>query len=255
MALQKMSFPNGLECYYLSKQETEFIFKEIYVEQEYLRHGISINPGDRIFDVGANIGLFSLYVTQLQRDLSVYAFEPIPEIFEVLQQNINSHRLGNVQLFNYGLSSENNPHKVFCFYPNLAANSTSRPQEKSQQKQIMATKLSPAQTDYLYQSRSVICQLRTLSSVIQAENIPVINLLKIDVEGEEYEVLKGIENQDWSKIQQIVMEIHDQDDRLEQAVTLLLDKGFRVTAEKNTLIAPEMNNFNLYALRSGLSQG
>ena len=116
MSRQKIIFPNGLECYYLSsKEETEFIFSEIFTEEQYLRNGIVLKEGDCIFDVGANIGLFSLFVSRLQEKLKIYAFEPIQEIFEVLQENVRLHSLHNMFLYNYGLSSETNPKKLWLF--------------------------------------------------------------------------------------------------------------------------------------------
>jgi hypothetical protein len=45
-----------------------------------------------------------------------------------------------------------------------------------------------------------------------------VDLLKIDVERAELEVLNGIEQSDWSKIKQVVMEVHDTDKRLEKVV-------------------------------------
>lgn len=43
MNMKKMILPNNLECYYLGKEETEYIFSEIFTEQQYLKHDISIN--------------------------------------------------------------------------------------------------------------------------------------------------------------------------------------------------------------------
>ena len=40
--MQKMNLPNDLEIYYLGKEETEFIYREIFIEQQYLQHGITI---------------------------------------------------------------------------------------------------------------------------------------------------------------------------------------------------------------------
>ncbi len=251
MSRKKMIFPNGLECYYLSsKEETELIFSEIFTEEQYLRNNVVINEGDCIFDVGANIGLFSLFVSRLQKNVKIYAFEPIEPIFEVLQENVHLHSLNNIFLFNYGLSSENNSDKIFTFYPNMAGNSTTKPLEKLAQRDAMNAVLSQEQVEYFFQSTQVKGELRTLSSMINQLDIKSIDLLKIDVEGEEYEVLKGIEEDDWRKIKQIVAEIHDREGRLEQTKTLLKTHGFELTIEKNDLLPPTVNNLNLYAVRS-----
>ena len=251
MIEKKITFPNGLECYYLSsKRETKFIFSEIFVEQEYIRNGILINSGDIIFDVGANIGLFSIYVNRLKENLKIYAFEPIEPIFDVLQKNILKHSKDNVSLFNFGLSSKYYPEKKFTFYPNLAGNSTTRPQEKLKQRDAIKANFTPEELDYFYQTQEIKGELKTLSYVIDELGIEKIDLLKIDVEGEEYEVLKGIEAKNWSKIKQIVMEVHDLQGRGDRIKRLLEKLGFNVIIEKNNLLPATANNLNLYALRT-----
>ena len=249
--MQKMNLPNDLEIYYLGKEETEFIYREIFIEQQYLQHGITINDNDCIFDIGANIGLFSLYLSRLQQPLKILAFEPIKPIFEVLQANVNLHSLNDIiSLHNYGLGSENISETVFTFYPNMAGNSTTRPQEKLEQREIMKMALERDMVDRLFQSQETIGEIKTLSSVINSLAIESIDLLKIDVEGEEYEVLRGIEPNDWSKIKQIVLEIHDLGDRINRAKSLLESQKFQVTVEHNNLVPDALKIFNLYAVRN-----
>ena len=249
--MQKMNLPNNLEIYYLGKEETEFIYREIFIEQQYLQHGITINNDDCIFDVGANIGLFSLYLSRLQQPLKILAFEPVKPIFEVLQANVNLHSLNNIiSLHNYGLGSENISETVFTFYPNMAGNSTTRPQEKLEQREIMKMVLERDMVDHLFQSQETTGEIKTLSSVINSLAIESIDLLKIDVEGEEYEVLRGIKPNDWSKIKQIVLEVHDLGDRINRAKSLLESQNFQVTVEHNNLVPDALKIFNLYAVRN-----
>ena len=54
--------PNGLEIVHLNQYETDYVYKEIFEDQCYLRHGIRLQDGDTVVDIGANIGLFSLFV-------------------------------------------------------------------------------------------------------------------------------------------------------------------------------------------------
>lgn len=250
MKRQKIAFPNGFECYYLSsREETEYIYSEIFIEKGYLKNGIVINKGDSIFDVGANIGLFSLFVNQIQENLKVYAFEPIQPIFEILQENIRLHSLHNVSLFNYGLSSKENLEKIFTFYPNMAGNSTANPLDKLDQRDAMNAVMEQEQVEYFFENVQVNGKLKTLSSVINELNVEAIDLLKIDVEGEEYEVLKGLEGDDWSKIKQVVAEVYDKNGRLEEIQKLLKTYDFDVIIEKNPLF-PDLNQFNVYAIHS-----
>jgi hypothetical protein len=55
-----------------------------------------------------------------------------------------------------------------------------------------------------------------------------VNLLKIDVEKAEHEVLEGIEDADWRRIDQVVIEVHDTDNRLQRVSELLCTHGFDV---------------------------
>jgi FkbM family methyltransferase len=256
MTRKLITFSNGLQCYYLSsKEETEYIFSEIFTEQQYGGNDIVIKEGDCIFDVGANIGLFSLFVKGIQKKVKIYAFEPIKPTFEVLKDNITLHSIDNISLFNYGLSSENNPEKLFTFYPNMAGNSTAKPGDTlaeidDLEGKKQSEKIENLFADFFKEEQQVKCEVRTLSSVIKELNINSIDLLKIDVEGEEYEVLKGIEDKDWSKIKQIVAEVHNQKGRLEKVTKMLTSYGFKVKLQKRELLPSTfVDIFNLYAVR------
>jgi hypothetical protein len=101
-----------------------------------------------------------------------------------------------------------------------------------------------------FKHETVACQLRTASEVIRTEQISQIDLLKIDVEKGEWDVLLGIDDEDWNKIQQIVIEVHEIDNRLEKISRLLNDHGLnRLTVEQAPLFAGT-HIFNLYGRRT-----
>ena len=54
--------PNNQEVFCLEPEEANILYQQV---QRYLNHGITIKEGDTIFDVGANIGLFTLMVNEL----------------------------------------------------------------------------------------------------------------------------------------------------------------------------------------------
>ncbi|MFC7556536.1 hypothetical protein ACFQU7_36385, partial [Pseudoroseomonas wenyumeiae] len=68
--------PNGLRVAELNGNETSFLFREIFEDRCYLRHGLTLRPGDVVFDVGANIGLFSLFAAEETDRARIHAFEP-----------------------------------------------------------------------------------------------------------------------------------------------------------------------------------
>ena len=79
----------------------------------------------------------------------------------------------------------------------------------------------------------VEAEVRTLSRVKRELGVARIALLKVDVEGAELDVLRGIDPADWPAIDQVVAEVHDVDGRVTQVRELLEAQGFRVA------VAPE----------------
>ena len=59
-----------------------------------------------------------------------------------------------------------------------------------------------------------------------------IALLKVDVEGAELQVLLGIDEADWARLEQVVVEVHDRDGKLEAVAELLRFRGFAVKVER-----------------------
>lgn len=257
---------NGINIFHLNKNETDFSYREIFEEKVYFKHGITLNDGDCVFDVGANIGLFTLFAQQSCKNISVYAFEPLPPIFKILRLNTELYDLP-VKLFESGLSGESKEEN-FTYYPHVSTVSgqfASFEEEREviktlilQQEQSVngEINLSETQIDDMIAERLVserfTCRLQTLSEIIDEHHLKQIDLLKIDVEKSELDVLSGIQEYDWSKIKQIVIEVHDIDNRLEQVMTLLKNHGYDVVAEQDRLFK-DTGLYNVYAVQSTLT--
>ncbi|MGF2038868.1 MAG: non-ribosomal peptide synthetase [Nostoc sp. CmiVER01] len=259
--------PNGMVIAHLNKNETEFVYKELWEEQAYLKHGITINEGDCIFDVGANIGLFALFAGQRCKDVSIYAFEPIPPVFDLLRLNTEGYGL-NVKLFNLGLSSETKS-DIFTYYPQVSVIS-GRFGDTEQEREVLKsflfkqqnigendTGVSSQAIDELLaeklQSQQFTCHLRTISEVMDEHGVEKVDLLKIDVEKSERDVLFGIQRKDWQKIQQIVVEVHNINDRLEEIADLLKEHGYDLTIEQDAVLE-NTGLYNIYARRPSINQ-
>ncbi len=253
--------PNNMAIAYVNKPETEFSYQEIFAEQVYLRHGITLTDGDCIFDVGANIGLFTLFAGQQLANSVIYAFEPIPPVFDTLRINTLLYGL-NVKLFNFGLANESKT-ETFTYYPQLSLISGRfvDGEEQAVVKSFLLNQQSGVEDDSTLstetidelladrlRSEQITCQLKTLSEVIQEHQVERIDLLKVDVEKSELEVLAGIQEEDWSKIRQIVVEVHDTEGRLLHLTNLLKQRGYQVTVEQDSLLS-QTGLYNVYATR------
>ncbi|HME62727.1 MAG TPA: HAD-IIIC family phosphatase, partial [Candidatus Binatia bacterium] len=98
------------------------------------------------------------------------------------------------------------------------------------------------------------CQLTSLSDIVRENQIEKIDLLKIDAEKSELDIINGIEDGDWAKIDQIVIEIHDRTHELVKRIEdLLIQKGYRCAVEQETMLE-HAGFFNLYAIRDKVSE-
>jgi amino acid adenylation domain-containing protein len=77
---QRYQLPNGMAILHQSKADTDALYDEIFEQHVYFRHGIMLADDACILDVGANIGMFSLYITQHYPQARIYAFEPLEPI-------------------------------------------------------------------------------------------------------------------------------------------------------------------------------
>ena len=111
------------------KHEVPLVQLEV---QSYFGNGVRLSAGDTMFDVGANIGLFSLAAYQhCNRDLRIFAFEPVAAIFELLQANCERNtRRRHVNVFRCGLSDRSRTANL-SYYPRAPVLSTAYPDREA----------------------------------------------------------------------------------------------------------------------------
>jgi len=255
--------PNGLQIVHLNQYETEYIYKEIFEDQCYLRHGIRLRDGATVVDIGANIGLFSLYVMSHCANPQIYAFEPAPLVYDLLKANCIAYG-SNVHAFNLGVSDKPKT-ATFTFYEKSSVFSGFNPDESDDRETIQAVvrnmlnselAISDSVEEYVSElttdrlGRQIHeCQLTSISDIIRENQINKVDLLKIDAEKSELDIIKGIEDSDWPKIDQIVIEIHDKTgEAVKRIEELLRGKGYRCIVEHEKLLQ-HTGLFNLYATR------
>jgi hypothetical protein len=56
--------PNGMGVHYVSPPDVQFLYHEIFDEECYLQHGLTLRPEDTVIDVGGNIGMFALFAAR-----------------------------------------------------------------------------------------------------------------------------------------------------------------------------------------------
>lgn len=240
--------PDGSPVAHLNRNETDYIYNEIFVLQAYLRHGISIRDGDCIIDAGANIGLFTVFANRLAHNLRMVCFEPNPAAFACLSVNAEAWA-AQVKCLPIGLSREDRSAELTFFQElSLLSGFYADPatERETVRNYVLNQQPEPAQNELLdgeigallderLQSRTVTARLRPLSSVLAEEGIERIDLLKINVEKSELDVLMGIGPGDWPRIRQLVIEV-DQRGNLAPITSLLERHGFDYCVEQDPLL-------------------
>ncbi len=139
---------------------------------------------DVIFDIGANIGIHSLFFSSLieknkkQKSCNIISFEPSGVTFLELIRNLSANKIKNVFSFNCAIYSKGG---LFDFYEPEGF-----PDQSSLTHQHVVRLNRPVHTNKVLAISGDCLE----SFVVDAEKI----LIKVDVEGSEYEVLKSIEN-------------------------------------------------------------
>ncbi|NEO52982.1 MAG: FkbM family methyltransferase [Okeania sp. SIO3B5] len=143
----------------------------------------TVKQGMTVFDIGANIGHYSILFSQLVgQSGKVYSFEPTSSTFKKLLKRLKEHQCSNVFPFQKAIFSENKLLEFNEFPDEYSSwNSIGRPQ--------MNDPNSPA--NYVPIVNTEIVEAVRLDTFCEANNIKNIDYLKIDVEGAESYVLEG----------------------------------------------------------------
>lgn len=131
-----------------------------------------ISDGSVIFDIGANIGWYSLNIRNKIKNSFIYAFEPIRSNYDLIKKNIRLNNLNNIKVYNLGLSNKNDK-IIFYYNPSKTGNTSIK---------------------NLSDSRNVIkiaCNVKKMDDFVKKNNIKKIDFIKCDVEGAELLVFKG----------------------------------------------------------------
>ncbi|HEX7673774.1 MAG TPA: FkbM family methyltransferase [Bdellovibrio sp.] len=149
---------------------------ESYEEQNYRLIKCLCNGSSVFFDIGANIGLFSLRLARDEKNVKVYAFEPEPQAFSCLSSTLSANAITSVQLSKLALSDFEGSAVFYFDGENHGGHSL--------------------EADAIIRDGSVISKqlsvgVTTLDSVVKSLSLAEVTLVKIDVQRHELNVING----------------------------------------------------------------
>lgn len=190
----------GFPVRFVDKSSFLFMYEEIFEKEIYSFP--SRNEAPYILDCGSNIGLSLIYFKKMHPKAELVAFEPDPAIFKVLEHNLRQAGISDAKLVNACLSNKPGQVAFFCEGSDGGKMAT-----EDHDKNVIQVKAI------------------TLDSYI---NKPV-DLLKIDIEGAEFDVLEQIQDK-LHFVDRLFVEYHsheNQPQRLGAMLQILTDAGFR----------------------------
>jgi len=138
-----------------------------------------LSPGDVFVDVGANIGYFALLASQLVGDSGkVIAVEALPAIFSALQANLEKNSAHNVRAVNCAVWDREQMITLYTNAEDLPGQTT----------------VSPAWANQYHLQTQVRVAAAPLSAILDPQEVRAARLIKIDVEGAEWQVVSGMKS-------------------------------------------------------------
>jgi FkbM family methyltransferase len=140
----------------------------VMVFQELLR------PKEAVYDVGANVGFFSLLAAHSCPDVRVIAFEPNPKNFDIFKRNVRANTFDQITCEGIALSDKSGTALLHMHDSDMSASLEGNFQGERNQRRD-----------------SIEVPISTLDAFVQRAGSPVPCLMKVDVEGHEAAFLNG----------------------------------------------------------------
>lgn len=170
--------------------------RAVMVYDEYLTKTFNYKDGDIFFDLGSHIGTFSVLMASLNPTFRVYSYEPIPENFEILKDNILLNNLENVFPFQLAISSDSDGQDPIYYTRDDTPFGAAH-------KFIGST--LPGSDDIFLADRI------SLNNVFERNNIEKCRLIKTDCEGAEVRGFSTLKREHFNKIDYVIGEFHPRD--------------------------------------------
>jgi len=187
----------------------EILLKKGYSSEYWLPS--EIEP-EVILDIGGNIGITSVYLTNKFPNAKIYTFEPVPQNYEILKKNTENY--DNISIYNVGLGCEDGSFEIYM----------------SEDDENFGGASLYAEAGGVNIKATTKCQIRNIDEILNEIGIKKIDLIKIDTEGAEYDILTTINESILDQVKWIVGELHGNRDF--ELLTYLESMNFNVSMKK-----------------------
>lgn len=160
------------EKFFFNKTPTaEALIAEIFNDNyKIFDRGVALEDEDVVLDIGANEGMFSIMIAKLYPNVRVVALEPVPRTFYQMIRNIGLNGVLNVEPLNVGVGKGNGIMNVHNTYSGGSS---------------LVDTFDPVSHE------QVPVKLISIDELWDSLNLKRVKLMKVDIEGGEYDALYG----------------------------------------------------------------
>jgi FkbM family methyltransferase len=167
-----------------------WIVKEVYLDRDYERYGVALQPGWTVVDIGACLGGFAVFAARRAPGIRVHACEPAPDSYRLLRQNLELNSATNVIAHPLAVAGASGPLTLYTFAGHAEQNSMTPSRSRSEPTAVTVEGLA-------------------LADLFERLAIERCDFLKIDCEGAEFDILLKAQPELFGRIRHICMEYHD----------------------------------------------
>ncbi|ASO20687.1 FkbM family methyltransferase [Actinoalloteichus hoggarensis] len=223
--------------------EAVFLWNEFDGDSAYATAADGLPPGSTIIDVGAHIGLASIFFAGRVSEARILAFEPAWASSACLRCNLARH-VPTATVFPTAVGRATGRAEL-SYHPFATATSTlyeDRADDERNQEAFLTNSGIEERYKQRFREQPVVTEqatveLTTVASIIDQHVDGEVGLLKIDVERAELDVIDGVRADQWPAIRRVAVEVHDIAGRLGVVVGRLATLGFRVDVTQARLFA------------------
>ena len=176
-----------------------------------------------LFDIGANIGAYSIYAAHINNNLNVFSFEPVLNNYSTLVKNKTLNKLDNLTTFQMALSSTSKLETLYISDERVGNSGA----------QIGAP-INERGENFVPSSKETLFCL-SLDVMVEEFGFTIPNFIKIDVDGHEIDILQGgLKTLGEPELKSILIECNGGESK-NKIDTLLESKGFSLDERFNNL--------------------
>lgn len=175
----------------INSDADESVFSEIFTEREYkVIESVIEKAKNPIIDIGAHVGMFSVYCAVLNQAVKIFAYEPDEDNFAAMKDNLQLNNVKNVVMKNVAVGGEIGSRTLYV-------------SRDSHNHSLLSEEASGD-----FSGEEKLVNVVTLERILEQNKLTRVSLVKMDCEGAEFEILENLSAAAFAAVENFYVECH-----------------------------------------------